>query len=559
MRHSGPWSASRFFLVFVAAVGAGGCPIINNDHCALNEGACGDGFVCSMCAADNNGCVALDVITDDKCMFASASIGETTIGLTSTTAPTTTLEPETTTTMGPTSSSSTQGDTTLDVTATTTTTTGDPTMATTMPDPDTSSTATTSEMECDPNFGNEQCGGMTPYCVDGDCKSCLEVPCSEVEPDKPACNEMLGACVQCVDNGDCGGSTPFCDPDSATCKACSMHEHCSAEFGGPDTACNLDDGVCFPADNVIWVHNTPAAPVGCANDNPGTEAEPLCLLSYGLAKATAEKSLTIKLRQGTGPQNENNIVKPDVDVAIVAADDTNSTLVRSGPEPALVVSPGARVYVHRLSMSPMSPNGTTNVVFCEAGNLWLDRVTIFSSKVGIEGKTCNLHLRRSAVFNNSTGGVTLDSSMLWMENSFITSNGMIFGLRLVNGSDANINYSTFALGLGTVAPIVCVNVMGKAVTIRNSFIADQNEDYFICPLEVPEDGTIVKTKFNTIPTLISNGFAASFTNGILRAQKDGELAGKAIWKDGDPRNDFDTDNIRPVGPDMADYAGADVP
>ena len=37
---------------------SGGNLLINQDHCALNQGSCPEGLVCDECAASNNGCVA---------------------------------------------------------------------------------------------------------------------------------------------------------------------------------------------------------------------------------------------------------------------------------------------------------------------------------------------------------------------------------------------------------------------------------------------------------------------------------------------------------------------
>ena len=41
-----------------------------------------------MCAADNNGCIALDAITDEKCMFGGGTTEGPTNGFTSTSDPT---------------------------------------------------------------------------------------------------------------------------------------------------------------------------------------------------------------------------------------------------------------------------------------------------------------------------------------------------------------------------------------------------------------------------------------------------------------------------------------
>src|SRR5690606_4902631 len=39
----------------------------------------------------------------------------------------------------------------------------------------------------------------------------------------------------------CTGETPYCNPDTNACEACSFHAHC------PDSACNVFTGACLDA------------------------------------------------------------------------------------------------------------------------------------------------------------------------------------------------------------------------------------------------------------------------------------------------------------------------
>lgn len=559
MKNSGFRFAPRSLFTVVAAAGVGmllGCPFTNESHCSLNAGACGEGLMCSMCAADNNGCVAPDVI-ETACLFGGSTTG-TSETVTSTTAPTTAGPSDTsTTTSSPTFPTSSEP-TTMDVTLTVTSDDTGTSTTTSTTDPMTDSTNTTEMRGCDPEFGNDQCAQPTPYCVETECVSCTQVPCAQVDPEKPACVEETGQCVQCVDNGDCSESAPYCDPDSATCKKCSMHEHCSEEAGGPGTACNLDDGVCFPADNVVWVDNTTGAPVLCNNNNPGTEEEPLCLLSYAFARAMPGKPLTIKVRPGVGLQSEFNAVTTASDVALIGIGSDNVLLTRNGPESALYASGGARVYVHKISMyNPIMPINTNVMIDCKAATVWLDEVRVYNSKVGIRADNCVNHYRRVVIYDTVTGAVTLtNQAKLFMENSFITRNGTIHGLNVTNGSSADILYSTLALNSGTVAPITCTNA-SNTVGIRNSFIAYAGDKATTCTLK--EDLNNFTGKYATIQALISDMVAASIQQGVIRAQTGGKLKDVAEWKDGDPREDFDSPNKRPAGEMNKDYAGADVP
>lgn len=482
--------------------------------------------------------------TSDACGGSSSTTGDpgTTPDAPTTSSPTDTATSTTAPMPTSTTAETTAEPTTTGVTATTTTTT----------DPET--TATTSTPECDPEFGNDHCAAPTPYCVEGDCVSCVDVPCREVDPDKSACDEQTGLCVECDDNSDCAEASPFCEPDTATCTPCSQHEHCGAEVGGPGTACNLDEGTCFPGDDVMWVDNTPGAPVLCGDQNPGTEAMPVCHLSAALAKAMPGKPLTIKVRPGTAPQSEALVLNTAADVAIVSGTPQDVLITRAGPEDALDISGGARVYIHRLDFFNPMVGQTSFMIDCSGSTLWLDEVRISQTKVAVRTSECAVHIRRAVIHETSAGGVLVsDQSKLWLENSFITKNGSIHGLSITTGSSADILYSTFAFNSGIVAPIACTNTMA-VITLRNSLIADLNDKYTTCNLTADEGN--LRTNQDD---LIAAGILASFEDGVLRGLADGALKDVAVWHAGDTRDDYDLAKVRPSTDGAPDYAGADVP
>lgn len=77
------------------------CPMINENHCALNQGVCAEGAVCSNCVQENNGCVLKGTILEEDCVFSPTAATETSLdsdpGSETSTSEITATEPETST------------------------------------------------------------------------------------------------------------------------------------------------------------------------------------------------------------------------------------------------------------------------------------------------------------------------------------------------------------------------------------------------------------------------------------------------------------------------------
>ena len=174
------------------------CSVVNTDHCGNREGdaTCaqqGDAIpYCSICIADNNGCVA--AVPEDRCLATTAAA--TSPGSSSTVDPGTT-EP-TTTGLTDTGSTSTPG----------TTTTGDP---------GTSSDTSTSTMSpmCGDNMveGNEVCDGSNN---DGE-------TCKSVVP-----NKWGGGTLQCNPNCQSFNDTKCCIGVGQDCELINPQGTCCA-------------------------------------------------------------------------------------------------------------------------------------------------------------------------------------------------------------------------------------------------------------------------------------------------------------------------------------------
>ncbi len=524
---------------------AGGCLVTNANHCGINQGACGDGLMCSVCAVDNNGCVAPDAILDPGCMFGG---GTTTQGPTSATDTSTgTVNPTTTeSTVEPTLTTSMVDPTTAGPTT-------EPTITTTV-DPSDTSSGTTVGPECaGPVVDNPDCTGDTPYCVEEKCLGCPDVACGTIDVNKPACVEGSGVCVQCQEHGDClDADKPACDKDTATCKGCSEHEEC------PETACDLETGMCMPAECVYYVKLTKSGMFPCndANDGKTTETT-LCTLQKAATLLKPNEPCTIKVTSGSLHQSlPTEIAAGPITVAIVHYGTTPNLTVPNNP--ALTINAGNRVYMNRISIT----DAGNPAIECTGGVLWLDNQRINNTGTALHALDCEVHVRRTILFGHSSGaldiqGMEAGKAKLWVENSYITSmNSNVFGaIRLIGSAEADLLYTTIALVKSAVPPIECVVGFTGAIDIRNSAI--------IGPL--PRYGAMCMPKLDIVTSYESTeGTQAAlaetfstFGSGQFQAQPEGPLRDVAMWMPGDPAVDHDgTPRPKVAGPD---FAGADRP
>jgi hypothetical protein len=420
---------------------------------------------------------------------------------------------------------------------------------------------TTAPITC---VADQECGGETPFCVDGDCVGCDSLDCSAIDPGKPVCAADLGLCVECLENADCTTvEAPACDVATATCEPCSSHDQCA------DTACNFETGACFPKDSLLYVENTPEEPIGCSDVKPdygGSPATPVCTLQNAFVRLVPGVATTIKLKIGTKPQNSPAAL-PDGDliVAIVPEGKVKPSIVTPFAGPALTIGEGNTVFMDRIMLYNTVPTSDP-LIACLGGvtgaRLWLEEQRVFSGRTGIRAFNCQVHVRRSTITGNTIGGIDVDGddaalAKLWLENSFVTeNNGTKFGaLRLTGAVDVDILYSTIALNNSPFASIECINGWSGALTIRNSAIVGA-DPHFGAGCGAPE----VTNSFESSVTdkgelgTVFSGYA----EGVFQAKIDGELEGVAIWQTGDPRTDQD-ENLRPTNDGAEDYAGADRP
>lgn len=515
-----------------------GCIFTNQNHCALNQGSCDGGMVCSMCASENNGCVS--AVESEQCRFGETTTTETTQ---------TTTE---TVTTGPTTDSETTDTTTTEPTTTDTTDTTDTIDTTTIGF--TCSTETPDDGQCpEPD---------APYCIDGEsCGDCtqLQGSCADVNEATPVCNADTGLCVECLPEefGACSDEAEsVCNAYTNTCSGCFEHEQCASG------ACDLENGTCFD-DNVVWVQKR----VDCTGED-GSEENPYCDLANAIdEEAIVETEIIFKVKHTPMQQHTSQIlIVGAYRLAIIGQEtdkDNYPEIGSNAAQPRLDVKSGANVFVSRMKFTDSLSASTA--IDCDSigTDLWLDQTVLRNNQRPLTiNDGCTVDLRRSDVSNNENGIVN-SSGSLDISNTFITHNhnegytNKDPALALHGLGNTTVVYSMIldSPGIGASA----VNCPGASdVLIRNSVVLGPIDD--LHPLFGGCNTVESKNWSGDEPDSLSDNFVReSMDYGVYVAQEDGpDIVDLAEWKVGDPFTDFSGD-VRPFVDGSPDYAGADRP
>ena len=335
---------------------------------------------------------------------------------------------------------------------------------------DTSSSTTTTPAEDSstgpmPCVTTEDCGTGDPlvaFCVDNACTNCGATPnpnaaCASVYPAFPVC--VGDECVRCTadNDSDCQGTTPVCDTVAQDCVACSDNSEC------PDSACDFEQGNCFPTSEVVYVDNTFT---GCEQLGVGLPALPFCEIAD--AASVIDEIGTIVIAGGTG---YGQVTVDGKRVAIVG-DYEVPPAIQNLSGPGLIVDGDAVVFVDGLRIS----NSDLWAVQLIEGQLWLYRSQILnnSGSGGIEAHAkTTLRLRNSLVaetFGGDPGlaAIRLDGAHIVATFSTITNN---FGNFNEDGGSILCTAATGVIRNSIVTGIFADSIAGcGGVTFSNNAV-----------------------------------------------------------------------------------------
>ncbi len=411
---------------------------------------------------------------------------------------------------------------------------------------DTSSDDTSTDPTSAPGCNaHTDCPGATPLCDAGHCVVCTSVDsseCSDRSETTPICDPANGECVECTsaDTSACPRERPVCE--AGTCSSCTEHAQC------PDSACNLQTGLCMPSERVYWVDdNVPAS-------GDGTEAAPFETVAEALALVPLGGTATINLRTA-GVHQESILIEGARTIALLGAPELVGNQAFDGP--ALVASAGPTVLVADLTLA----SDDENVVVCTDCALYLQRSRVDGwNNVGLRLAGGEVRIDRSILQDSTQGDIVVDEGTLSLVNSFAGgANNDFPTIRVESGGSVDIVYSSIASGYATPA-IVCNGVY--ALSVRNSMVMSMDTpDEIVCPaativdnaLEMSLPGNVGLGSFNRYWFL-------DFSYGDLHlspiAHPNIGLAGR--WQEGDPRIDIDGEPREAIA-GQPGYAGADVP
>jgi hypothetical protein len=326
-----------------------------------------------------------------------------------------------------------------------------------------------------------------------------------------------GRCVACTPSniGACEGTTPVCDGAVNECVGCGFHEQC------PASACDIATGACFEEGCVVEVDGDGGA-------------------DYSNIQAAVADGCVVIVHELNGGDTYSQFEVDGVEVAILAADGEEPLVAGLAGNPSLSVTGGAVAYVQGLRFS---------------GNTIAEGVSVNGA---------NLYLDRSAVVNNTGGGIVLENDAMGdLRNSFVEGDADVVAMT-VDGSAAEILYTTLG-GQFDAPALTCTDP--TEVTVRNSIVVSRATTTDIaCP-----DATITYSATETLFAGTGNVAIGSFDmvdattwfanynggNFGLTAAGEGVFADIALWVVGDPPTDIDGDP-RPTQDATPDVAGAEV-
>jgi hypothetical protein len=297
---------------------------------------------------------------------------------------------------------------------------------------------------------------------------------------------------------------------------------------------------------------------------------PFCKIGDAFAKIAGDDvtlGWTVKIKGGN--YLEEPLFVPDGATVVLTRWGDTSPKIRALDDSGatLTIQNGSKGYIDRLAFNS---NDSNHGVVCANATVWIDDTRIAGNKgEGYDSTDCTSRIDRSVIFDNDGGGIaSYGAGTTHIANSYISGNGTqnggdFGGIRSAQGNELHLIYSTVVNNLSAAGPRTLQCVDAGTVEVRNSVLIGFGLPSVDCPTAtfttsavdegtVEGDGNLIAVQMD-----IMNFFNAP-NAGVYTALADTAISMLAVWKEGDPKTDFNgTPRANMDG--AMDYAGADRP
>ena len=301
---------------------------------------------------------------------------------------------------------------------------------------------------------------------DAEAFDCVAMGCTG---DK-VCDTHSHACVTCIDNSTCSGTSPVCSSD--TCVACSDFTDC------PTTACD-GSGACALSSEISYV----------ASLSEGGSLNTVCTFATPCTSINTALSLVPQVIRVKGTIDELVVMSSGTKTIIGENTGTSKAALKSTNfvGSLITLSGTANLTIYNFDIKN-APGTTSSGIALSGGTpiVTVDRSTIEGSgNAGILAQAGTVNVSRSIITGNIGGGLDLSMTNFDIENSFITQNGTsgaAFGgisiYKLGTGAH-KLDFNTIAKNVGistsTINGVLCTLVTTQVTFTNNNIVENTND------------------------------------------------------------------------------------
>lgn len=338
----------------------------------------------------------------------------------------------------------------------------------------------------------EGCSADAPVCETATdmCVGCASGDDCSRFSSTPVCDvDNGGACVECLDGGDCPANEPICD--AKQCRACETDDDCGSGACG-------DDGACVDEANAVYMEPNGVDVVPCSKTTPcknpkfGVEqlsaARPHLVFAPGSYSSGLQTSV-IAPSSGVWIHGHGaSVTAGTTDVAsfVISVPTTMRDLSVTNPNvEGLALNISAATSLERvkvtaekgiLSNAALTARdievATTNLGVLNSGTLTIDRAKIHGGVTAVTSTAGNIDITNAMIYDTTQIGVDLQNTGGSIKFSTIARTGLstaeatTFGIRCGNtvAIHSSIVWTFFQLNSTAHIPITqCSTIDGGSI------------------------------------------------------------------------------------------------